>query len=191
MKKENFNIALNHIDYDLVEEYVAEKDKMQKRVVQRRTFMKLAPIAACFVLIITFSITVLPMILNNSFDNAISSSPIDESFQDPPTTEDTSGSPEENEPEYEGVAPMPPSDALGSIYTYTFQYEDVVYILKFNSLEELNKQAVSEDKRGEYIATVSVYDSVNDKETLCAIYECAETDDVIIELLDGYYFVVE
>ena len=25
MKKENFNIALNHIDYDLVEEYVIEK----------------------------------------------------------------------------------------------------------------------------------------------------------------------
>ena len=32
MRKEDFNNALNYIDYDLVEEYVSEKENAQKRI---------------------------------------------------------------------------------------------------------------------------------------------------------------
>ena len=68
MSKEDFNNALNHIDYDLVEEYVVEKEKMKKRAVQRRAFIRLVPVAACFVIIITLSITILPMFFEGKFD---------------------------------------------------------------------------------------------------------------------------
>lgn len=209
MSKEDFNNALNHIDYDLVEEYVAEKERIEKKAAQRRIFIKLVPIAACFVIIFTFSITLLPMVLNNSFEfkNTASTSLVNENFQEPPTTdvgdENISGAPqnpgiesEGNKPDGSGVEPDAgiPGDSskpMDDMLIYRFQYEGLFYTLSFNSLEEMYSRAIDEDSRGNYITSVNVSNNVNDEEVLCQIYEYVGTNDVIIELFDGYYFIVK
>lgn len=212
MSKEDFNNALNHIDYDLVEEYVAEKERIEKKVAQKRTFIRFVPIAACFVIIFTFSITLLPMVFNNVFDNknVVSSSPVNENFWGEPPITDNGGEGVEDEgisddvpegpsteienngPNYSG-APTP-GDALkpsDDMLTYSFQYEGLFYTLSFNSLEEMYSKAIGEDSRGNYITSVNVYNNINSEEVLCPIYEYAGTNDVIIELFDGHYFIIE
>ena len=53
MKKEKFSEALNHIDYSFIEEYVEEKERINRER-QRRTFVKrVAPLAATFIVFFT------------------------------------------------------------------------------------------------------------------------------------------
>lgn len=53
MKKEKFSEALNHIDYSFVEEYVEEKERINREK-QRRIFIKrVAPLAATFIVFFT------------------------------------------------------------------------------------------------------------------------------------------
>ncbi len=52
MSREVFNNALNYIDYSLVEEYIVEKELLQKRAQRRRAVAQLAPLAACFIVFV-------------------------------------------------------------------------------------------------------------------------------------------
>ena len=80
---------------------------------------------------------------------------------------------------------------MDDMLIYRFQYEGLFYTLSFNSLEEMYSRAIDEDSRGNYITSVNVSNNVNDEEVLCPIYEYVGTNDVIIELFDGYYFIVK
>lgn len=99
MRREDFNNALNYIDYDLVEEYVAEKEQIQKRKMLSRSFVRFVPVAACLVLVITFSLTLLPMIINNQFGY---------SGEDVPSGEENL--PESTTSSNEVISPLPPDD---------------------------------------------------------------------------------
>ena len=66
MKKKEWNEGLDHIDPDLVEKYVEEKDRLrQKKKKPRRIWLRLGAIAACFVLIVT-AVIVVPMLRENN-----------------------------------------------------------------------------------------------------------------------------
>lgn len=160
MSKEDFNNALNHIDYDLIEEYVEEKERLQRRTAQKRAFMRFVPIAACFVIIITFSITLLPTLFKENSDFVgNTTAPIEENIDDTPEgDENNPENPEGNEDnvgnESEGMIPggdqssgdsgMPPygkpgddwqtPDATeGLIFVFTFEYGGKEYVLDFMS----------------------------------------------------------
>lgn len=61
MKKEEWNEGLNHIDPDLVEKYVEQKDRLrQKNKNPKGIWLRFGAIAACFVLIVSIVI-VMPM----------------------------------------------------------------------------------------------------------------------------------
>jgi hypothetical protein len=53
MRMEKFNNALDHIDYDLVDEFVREREAIERKRKIRKQVIKLAPIAACFVICIS------------------------------------------------------------------------------------------------------------------------------------------
>lgn len=114
MSKEDFNNALNHIDYELIEEYVEEKERLQRRAAQKRSFIRLAPIAACFVLVITFAITLLPMFIGGRFNyDAENLPPINESGS---TTQSTTGGGEgASPPNDEGIEEVIPPSTGGNV----------------------------------------------------------------------------
>ena len=59
MKMEQFNNALNHIDYDLIDEFVREKDGVQLRKQRKRAFARITSVAACFALLLTATAAVI------------------------------------------------------------------------------------------------------------------------------------
>ncbi len=53
MKKEEWNEGMNHLDSDLVEEYVSKKEQLtQKNKMSRRIWVQVGAVAACLVLVI-------------------------------------------------------------------------------------------------------------------------------------------
>jgi hypothetical protein len=52
MNKEKLNMAISNIDCDLVDEFINEREEVQKARKKRRTVALLAPLAACLVLFI-------------------------------------------------------------------------------------------------------------------------------------------
>lgn len=61
MKKEEWNQGLNHLDYDLVEEYVTKKDRLAKKKAAHSVWMRMGVIAACLCLIAS-AVLVAPML---------------------------------------------------------------------------------------------------------------------------------
>ena len=61
MKKELFNNALNHIDPSLVDEFVKEKEQLEKRRRHKRFITAISSAAACFVVVMILSIVVATM----------------------------------------------------------------------------------------------------------------------------------
>ena len=62
MKKKEWNEGLNHIDPDLVEKYVEQKDRLrQKNKKPQGVWLRFGAIAACFLLIVSAVIAV-PML---------------------------------------------------------------------------------------------------------------------------------
>lgn len=62
MKKKEWNEGLNHIDPDLVEKYVEQKDRLrQKNKKPKGVWLRLGAIAACFVMILS-AVIVVPML---------------------------------------------------------------------------------------------------------------------------------
>ncbi|MBO5716044.1 MAG: hypothetical protein J6S23_06590 [Clostridia bacterium] len=73
MKTEKFNNALEYLDYDLVDEFVKEKEAVQKRKARRKTISILTPLAACLVLFISVSSALFGY--NMAFDKGGNQSP--------------------------------------------------------------------------------------------------------------------
>ena len=62
MKKKEWNEGLNHIDPDLVEKYVEQKDRLrQKNKKPKSVWLRFGAIAACFLLIVS-AVIVVPML---------------------------------------------------------------------------------------------------------------------------------
>lgn len=62
MKKKEWNEGLNHIDPDLVEKYVEQKDRLRQRNQKsKNVWLRIGAIAACFVLILS-AVIVVPML---------------------------------------------------------------------------------------------------------------------------------
>ena len=59
MRMEKFNKALDHIDYDLVDEFIREREAIERKREARKQIIRLAPIAACFVICISIGAAVL------------------------------------------------------------------------------------------------------------------------------------
>lgn len=52
MRMEKLNKALDHIDYDLIDEFVREREAHERVRSRRRMMARLIPVAACFVIFI-------------------------------------------------------------------------------------------------------------------------------------------
>ncbi len=189
MRKEDFNNALNYIDYDLVEEYVSEKEKAQRKITRQRQMMRYAPVAACLVIILSVSTFILPTFFDNKLKNENTGTLNPETQIVPPTT---------NLPG--NLKPEDQNSNTSLLYTFTFEYNGHKYIkiLSENLAdgvvdEELDD--VSEEVKGEYIGTVIVTDNSNNTQFECPIYEYAgvftssmNDKGIVVELFDGYYF---
>lgn len=203
MRKEDFVNALDHIDYDLVEEYVAEKEKSQKRAQNRNSAIRIVPLAACFILLFAIGTLFLndgnksmsPGGMKPSGDNGIFEGLPNFPSEDPEWSTDTDNNFAEDE-----------SNPFENIYVFTFKYNGREYVSRFVSSnpedfsEEIYEKNVSVDYKGEHIATVVVKNHYNNTETTCSIYTylsmtpegAGNVDDkILIELYDGLYFVAE
>ena len=79
MRMEKFNNALDHIDYDLVDEFVREREAIERKRKIRKQVIKLAPIAACFVVCISIGAAILGF--NLGFDKKNSANVINPNNQ--------------------------------------------------------------------------------------------------------------
>ncbi len=175
MSKEAFINALNHIDYDLVEEFVSEKERAQKRIRRKKNIMRLAPLAACFVLITCVGTLFL---LGGGMLGDAGSMPPDNKTDDwggegdPPLT---------GMPEYEDVL--------------TFEYNGEQYICYIDESDDgisgLTKP-VPQVEVGAYIGKVEVKHSNGSAEAL-KIYKSLgnNSDKLIIETKDGLFYLAE
>lgn len=58
MKKEEWNEGMNHLDPDLVEKYIEQKEKRRQKKKQRNLWLRLGAIAACLTLLVSAIIVV-------------------------------------------------------------------------------------------------------------------------------------
>lgn len=59
MNRENFNDALNYLDVELVDEFITEKEKIDKNKTKRKVIATFVPLAACFVILLGIGATML------------------------------------------------------------------------------------------------------------------------------------
>ncbi len=59
MKSEKFNDALDFLDYELVDEFVKEKEVLKQRKIKRKAIATFVPIAACFVILLSIGTAIL------------------------------------------------------------------------------------------------------------------------------------
>lgn len=123
MKKEDFNTGLNYIDADIVEEYLREKERAQRRIKRHKTAIRLIPLAACFMIMIlivpiisNFITPMAPGIFPNHIFDAI----------------------------------FYPSEYK---YVYSFVFYDVSYSARFMNLEQGIEEKYVGDSLGEVVAT--------------------------------------
>lgn len=64
MKKKEWNEGLNHLDHDLVEKYVEQKDRLKQNKRHKKIWLHLGAVAACFALLVS-AIIVVPMLRQN------------------------------------------------------------------------------------------------------------------------------
>ena len=64
MRKNQLNEGLNHIDAEIVEGYLKQKDRLNQKRRTRSAWLRFAVIAACFVLIIS-AVIIPPMLLED------------------------------------------------------------------------------------------------------------------------------
>lgn len=184
MRREDFNNALNHIDIDLVEEYVTEKERAQKKEIVRKKFVRLAPLAACFAIFLTVGTVFL---LNlDPFGNSMMA-PDNGAEQVPATPGDNGQMP--NDPSGDGKLP--------SKYKYYFYFnldgQDFICLLNAldedSASDEMNTSLIPESQLGELLATVEVADQ-DGEVRICKIYGCLydpSRDEVAIEISEGVY----
>ena len=191
MRKEDFNNALNYIDYDLIEEYVSEKENAQRKIARQRQIMRYAPLAACLVVILSISVFILP----NFFDNYKITNDIwgqnPETQIEPPT----SNLPSNNKPDTQ--TPEKPDASVLNVFTFENDGCKYIKILSGNlgdGVVDEELDDVSEEAKGEYIGTVIVTDNSNNTQFECPIYEYAgvftssmNDKGLVVELFEGYY----
>ncbi len=192
MRKEDFNNALNYIDYDLVEEHIKAKENAQRKIAKRREVMRYAPVAACLVIILSISVFILPTFFDNyKITNDIGG-------QDPETQIEppTSNPPSNNKTDTQ----TPENPGTSVLNIFTFENNGCKYIKILSGTlddafanDELDD--ISEEDKGEYIGTVLVTDNSNNTQFECPIYEYAgvvtssmNNEGVVVELFEGYYF---
>ena len=184
MKTEDFNRALNHIDADIVEEYLKEKELAEIRSKRRKTTRRLVPLVACLMVMVI----ALPIVggLMNSTGSALSLN----SF-------------------FEGnFFPMEYR------YVYSFVFYDVTYSAKFMDIRQGIEEKYVGDHLGEVLATdkngkqtvCKIYDYYYDAQSMASsnrramntVYELyanyaeilirgANYKEIIIEI-EGSYF---
>lgn len=190
MKREELNRALGHIDYDLVEEYVREKERLTRRAKIRHRFAQVARAAACLVVLVCIA---LPIIIFG--DGAHSEQP--PNSVNPPYVSTTPVGPGENLP-----APEPPTcdpqpgdeDQMppGRLaYTYSFAYNGTEYVCSFGtydqSLEEaLQTESIDPKHVGEHLGEVVATDK-NGNRDWYKLYK-GDGTNLIIEI-EGYYMI--
>ncbi|MGM9632211.1 MAG: hypothetical protein ACI3XL_03880 [Eubacteriales bacterium] len=163
MKKEDFLKALDHIDYDLVEEYVLEKERAVKRRKSQRNVMRMLPVAACFILLLGIGAVSLIAGMQNlgSGDSA-----------PPDSNGETSDSPSASE---QGV--------------YTFEYDGISYrsVVADNEGDTVLLQYV-----GNYLGNVET-ENANGEVGIYRIYEYTESRDLsrILIRIGGSYYIAE
>lgn len=69
MKKKEWNEGMNHLDPDLVENYVEQKEKINRKKNHNSAWIRFGAVAACCCLMLTASFTVLPYLLNRDSPN--------------------------------------------------------------------------------------------------------------------------
>lgn len=186
MRKEDFNNALNHIDYSLVEEHIREKELLEARANRRRSISHTVRIAACFLFLALIS----PIIL------ILTESP---ASMPQSTTTTTVLVP----PEVQG--PVGDDDTSGAIilrydYWFVFWFESNNYYCLFSATndeefenEMYNVTKVPERFIGELLGTVEVSDQAGNK-TVCNIYAYVPDPthrSVVIELREGVFHPAE
>ena len=108
MKKQEWNEGLDHLDPELVEEYVEQKDLLCKKKRWRAVWIRVGAIAACIIFIVS-AIIVAPKLLKDRTDDL--SPPINNPpIQIPPN---------QNPPNQN-----PPSDSAPGIYQTTFYFDN-------------------------------------------------------------------
>ena len=196
MRKDDFSLALNHIDYDLIEEYVCEKERLMSRANRRRQLAHFARAAACFAVL--FAIIV-PIILFG--DNMTASPPDNHGGERPPYVSTTPvypenqnpSSPEPGDPSDDGVIGPEASDPAKLKYTYYFAYNGKEYICSFGtydqSLEEaLQTESIDPKYVGEHMGEVMVTDN-NGQRGWYKLYR-GDGSNLIIEI-EGYYMIAQ
>ena len=64
MKKKEWNQGLDHIDYDLVEKYILQKERLKNNQQQKSVWLRVGALAACLVLILG-AVVFLPRLQND------------------------------------------------------------------------------------------------------------------------------
>lgn len=167
MKKEDFSNALDHIDYELVDEFVKEKEALKMRKEKRKTIATFAPIAACLVILVALGAGVVGYQLGFNQPN------------------DSTENPEHMQIffEREGI--------------FVFEYEGKLYqvlVLPMGSsdgFESSDGESVSIKNVGGLISTVSVMDKNGNVATM-EIYATKddttdETEGILLKLDSGYF----
>lgn len=217
MKQEEFNTALNYIDYDLVEEFVEEKGRVNQKSITRKNFISLVPIAASLVVVLCMGTIIVPTILGGASNNkptlpedsltevqkpeslttTVPPTTTVPNLEDPPaedhippsdSTEDEGGMKPEGDVEIEDACPY--------AYNFTVIFEGEVYICCFGAPDEtdyddaLYKYQVDASLVGEYIGMASGKDPSGFLRQFKIYKLLGDTDrDIIIEIEEGYFFI--
>lgn len=171
MSKECFNNALNHLDYDLVEEFVTERELSLKRSKRRKTVRSISSIAACLTVL-----TILPLFVFFVVLDGFRAGPAA-----PGTSDNLNG---------ENFAPLPPEDSSSSndpMSSFTFVFNGKSYIVDY-SVEEEEKIIV-----GEYLGEIILSDEYGNI-CPCRIYASLDEElsgAIIIETSSGVYHLAK
>ena len=167
MRMEKFNNALDHIDYDLIDEFVREREVVERKREIRRQVIKLAPIAACFVVCIGIGAAVLGF--NLGFNKNVAGN-----IQNP----------------NEQLQLMFAKDGK-----FVFEYDGKLYqayvspVISSDSIDFELAGSVSIQNVGDHITNVTVTDEKGNEATM-EIYSSKNGADegTILLKLDGGYF---
>ena len=174
MSKECFNSALNYLDYDLVEEFVTERESSTKRMKRRKVIRSVSSIAACLTVLTILPLFVFFVVLGGFKAGSAA----------PGEPGNMSG---------ENIVPLPPEDSSPSNYpmgSFTFIFNGKSYIVDFNNEEDA---AAEEIVLGEYLGEITLSDEYGNIST-CRIYASLDEESksiIIIETLNGVYHLAQ
>lgn len=183
MKKEDFVNSLNYIDYELVEEYVAQREVLQRKHNRRKNAIRFVPVAACLMLMVL----TLPIILTllSPAKNSTEKPGLEALPPSSITGDVNSGVENERPPD---DMPMAPEGDVSDevVQQYSFSYKGTTYYVSISCIEE----ADLDEHLGEYLDTVS-HIFAGDSAILVEIYASKSSQHssaLIVKLNDGKYY---